>query len=271
MCYDAGMRPLCFAMGLWLATAPLYAADALADARRFYNQGQFDAAERAARDAARVPATANAARVVLGRIQLERFRRAPVPGELAGAISAFAQIDARRLEPRDRIEFSIGLGEALYLEDRFGAAAVLFNSVLDASDSLGETAHERVLDWWATAMHRQAQLRPIAERAEWYGRISTRMAAEISQDAGSTAAGYWLAAAARGSGDPDRALSEATASWVRAALARDGGVALRADLDRLVVQGILPDRAARLTVRDHTQALAGMVGEWEAFKSSWAR
>jgi hypothetical protein len=48
-------------------------------------------------------------------------------------------------------------------------------------------------------------------------------------------------------------------------------VALRADLDRLVVQGILPDRAARLTVRDNTQALSGMVGEWEAFKSSWSR
>ena len=271
MCYDAAMRPLCFAISLWLATAPLSAADSLSDARRLYNQGQFDAAERAARDAARVPATANAARVVLGRIQLERFRRAPVPGELAGAISAFAQIDARRLEPRDRIEFSIGLGEALYLEDRFGAAAALFDSVLDASQSLGDTAHERVLDWWATALDRQAQLRPITERAELYGRISTRMAAEISEDAGSTAAGYWRAAAARGSGDPDRALSEATASWVRGALARDGGVALRADLDRLVVQGILPDRAARLTVRDHAQALAGMVGEWEAFKSSWSR
>ena len=60
------MRPLCFAIGLWLATAPLHAADALSDARRFYNQGQFDAAERAAREAARVPATANAAQVVLG-------------------------------------------------------------------------------------------------------------------------------------------------------------------------------------------------------------
>jgi tetratricopeptide (TPR) repeat protein len=271
VCYDPAMRPLCFAMGLWLATAPLLAADTLSDARRFYNQGQFDAAERAAREAARLPATANAARVVLGRIQLERFRRAPVPGELAGAISAFANIDARRLDPRERIEFTIGLGEALYLEDRFGAAAALFDSVLDASQSLGEGAHERVLDWWATAVDRQAQLRPAPERAEPYGRISTRMAAEISQDAGSIAAGYWLSAAARGSGDPDRALSEATAAWVRAALARDGGVALRADLDRLVVQGILPDRAARLTVRDHPQALAGMVGEWEAFKSSWSR
>jgi hypothetical protein len=271
VCYDAAMRPLCFAIGLWLATAPLLAADALSDARRFYNQGQFDAAERAAREAARLPATANAARVVLGRIQLERFRRAPVPGELSGAISAFANIDARRLDPRERIEFAIGLGEALYLEDRFGAAAALFDSVLDTSQSLGEIAHERVLDWWATAVDRQAQLRAAPERSELYGRISTRMAAEISQDAGSIAAGYWLAAAARGGGDPDRALSEATAAWVRAALARDGGVALRADLDRLVVQGILPDRAARLNVRDHTQTLAGMVGEWEAFKSAWSR
>jgi tetratricopeptide (TPR) repeat protein len=266
------MRPLCFvALGLWLAAAPLQAADALADARRFYNQGQLDAAERAAREAARVPATADSARLVLGRIQLERYRHEPIPADLSGAISAFANLDARRLEPRERIELAIGLAEALYLEDRFGAAAALFDSVLDASHMLGETAHERVLDWWATAIDRQAQLRPVPERAALYGRIATRMTDEISQDAGSTAAGYWLAAAARGLGDPDRALSEATAAWARASLAKDGGVVLRADLDRLVVQGILPDRVARLALPDHTQALAGMMGEWEAFKSSWSR
>jgi tetratricopeptide (TPR) repeat protein len=266
------MRALCLvAMGLLLATASLHAADALSDARRFYNQGQFEAAERAAREAARVPASADAARVVLGRIQLERYRRTPVAADLSGAISAFASIDARRLEPRERVELAIGLGQALYLEDRFGAAAALFESVLNWSQSLGPVAHERVLDWWATAVDRQAQLRPPAERGEMYGRISTRMAEEISQDAGSTAAGYWLAASARGIGDLERALNEATAAWVRASLARDRGVALRADLDRLVVQGILPDRAARLTMRDNTQALAGMVGEWEAFKSSWSR
>ena len=97
------------------------------------------------------------------------------------------------------------------------------------------------------------------------------MALEISRDPGSAAAGYWLAASARGAGDPERALNEATAAWVRAALARDGGAALRADLDRLVVQGIMPDRANRLPIRDHTQAVAGMVGEWEAFKSVWSR
>jgi hypothetical protein len=266
------MRLLCFiAIGLSLSTVPAFAADALTDARRLYNLGQFDAAERAAREAARVPTTADAARVVLGRVLLERYRRQPIPADLSGAITAFANIDTRRLEPRERVELSIGFAEALYLEDRFGAAAVLFASVLDASHALGATAHERVLDWWATAIDRQAQLRPQAERAELYGRISKRMSEEISLDAGSSAAGYWLAAAARGVGDSERALNEATAAWARAALAADGGVALRADLDRLVVQGILPDRAARLTMRDHTQALAGMVGEWEAFKSSWSR
>lgn len=266
------MRPLCLiALGLWLGAAPAFAADPLGDARRLYNQKQFDAAERAAREAARVPASADAAKLVLGRIQLERYRHEPIPADLSGAISAFASVDARRLEPRERIELAIGLAEALYLEDRFGASAALFDSVLDASQLLGGTAHERVLDWWATAVDRQAQLRPPSERTEMYQRISARMSDEISLDAGSTAAGYWLAAAARGLGDPDRALNEATAAWARASLAEDGGVALRGDLDRLVVQGILPDRLARLSVRDHTQALAGMVGEWEAFKSSWSR
>src|SRR5215212_7098649 len=110
------MRQLCFAvLGVWLVAAPLAAADALSDARRLYNQGQFDAAERAARDAARVAATADAARVVLGRIQLERYRQHPIPADLTGAISAFAAVDSRRLDARERVELAIGLAEALYL------------------------------------------------------------------------------------------------------------------------------------------------------------
>lgn len=268
----AAMRWLGRSIVLLLFTAaPLYAADPLSDARRLYNQGQYDAAEQAARDAARFPATADGARVVLGRIQLERYRRTPAAADLSGAISTLREVDTRRLDGRERVELVIGFAEALYLEDRFGAASDLFESVLDESDTLGAVAHERVLDWWATSTDRYAQLKPMPERAEIYGRIATRMAQEISRDAGSQPAAYWLAASARGAGDPERALNQATAAWVRAVLARDGGVALRADLDRLVVQGILPDRANRLQVRDHTQALAGMVGEWEAFKSAWTR
>ena len=256
---------------LAVAATPLHAADALSDARRLYNQGHFDAAEQAARDAARIPATAEGARVVLGRIQLERYRRTPAAADLSGAIATLRTVDAHRLDTRERIELAIGLAEGLYLEDRFGPAAAFFESVLDDSEALGPLAHERVLDWWATSVDRQAQTRPVGDRAEIYRRVSERMAVEIAKDAGSIPAGYWLAAAARGSGDAERALDEATAAWVRAMLGRDGGVALRADLDRLVREGILPDRAARLPVRDHNQALAGMVGEWEAFKAGWTR
>jgi hypothetical protein len=263
------MRRWCvLAALLVLAAAPLHATDALSEARRLYNLGQYDAAEHAAREAVHIPATADGGRVVLGRIQLERYRRSAAPEDLADAIASLRAVDARPLDARERIELTIGLAEGLYLEDRFGAAASLFDSALDSSVALGSVAHERVLDWWATALDRQAQTRP-SERGELYGRIATRMAKEIAKDAASAAAGYWLAAAARGSGDLERALNEATAAWVRAILARDRGAALRADLDRLVVLGILPDRAARLPVRDHPQALAGMVGEWEAFKAHW--
>jgi len=256
---------------LILLAAPLYAADPLADARRLYNLGQYDAAERAARDAFRIPASAEGARVVLGRIQLERYRHSSASTDLSDAIAMLTAVDGRRLDARERIELLIGLAESLYLEDRFGAAAALFESALGPSGTLGPVAHGRALDWWATAIDRQAQNRPAAERQELYGRITERMTAEIARDPGSQPAAYWLAAAARGAGDFERALNEATAGWVRAQLAGDRGQALRADLDRLVMQGILRDRALRLPSREHTQALAGMVGEWEAFKARWTR
>jgi hypothetical protein len=257
-------------VALVLAAAPLHATDALSEARRLYNLGQYEAAERAAREAMRVPATAEGGRVVLGRIQLEKYRQTGAPEDLTEAIASLRAVDSRALDARERIELTIGLAEELYLEDRFGAAAALFDSVVDGSTLLGPAAHDRVLDWWATAVDRQAQTRAPADRGDLYARLMTRMAAEIAKDAASAPAGYWLAAAARGAGDLDRALNEATAAWVRAVLARDRGASLRADLDRLVVQGILPDRAARLPVRDHTQALAGMIAEWEAFKARWA-
>src|SRR6476661_8948330 len=167
------MRQLGFVIfALALAASPLSAADALSEARRLYNQGQYDAAEQAARDATRTPAMADGARVVLGRIQLERYRRTPAAADLSGAIATFRTVDTKRLDTRERIELAIGLAEALYLEDRFGPAAAFFESVLDDSEALGPIAHERVLDWWASAVDRQAQTRPVGERADLYRRVS---------------------------------------------------------------------------------------------------
>ncbi len=265
------MRALLLAATLLIAPAPLFSADLLAEARRLYNLGQYDAAERVARDAAANVATIDRARVVLGRIHLERYRRSGDQADLVSARTALRATDTRALDARERVELTIGLAEALYFEDRFGAAAEMFDAAIDHAAALGPGARERLLDWWATALDRLAQARQGPDRAAIFERIADRMMRELQTDPGSTPAGYWLAAAARGRGDLERALDSAAASWVRAIFARDRGLALRADLERLVVQAILPERAARLPGRDSKAALAGMIAEWDAFKARWSR
>ena len=254
-----------------LIPTSLSAQDALGEARRLYNAGQFDDAERSARAALEQPPLANSARVVLGRIQLERFRKHQTDTLLAEARAALTEVDPQALDPRERLELTLGFAETLFLEDRFQAAAQMFAPLIEPSLVLGAAAHARVLDWWATALDRHAQVLPLAERTAIYAAIGHRMQAELARDAGSVPAGYWVVASARGSGDLDGAWSAATAAWIRAVLAPDRGVVLRGDLDRLVVHAIIPERAARLSPRDPSVAHTGLLSEWEAFKASWTR
>jgi hypothetical protein len=247
------------------------AQDPLGESRRLYNSGDYDGAERAVRTALQQPATANAARVILGRIQLERFRQSALPEHLAEARTALREVDPLPLDPKERLELTIGFGETLFLEQRFAAAAEIFEPVLDTAGSLGPLAHERVLDWWATALDRYAHARPVAERPDLYARITRRMGIELARDPGLGAAGYWQVAAARARGDLDGAWSIAMAAWVRAGLARDRGAGLRGDLDRLMMQGIIPERAARIAPRDPANTITGLTNEWEAFKASWSK
>lgn len=266
------MRQFALAALLLSFAGPVNAADPVAEARRLYNLAQYEAAERLAREALMVPGRADAGRVVLGRIQLERFRRSADPVHLNEARASLRSLNPAGLDTRERVELMIGLAEALYLEDRFGASAELFESVLERSAVLGPSAHERVLDWWATAVDRQAQTLPMSERLPLYSRVFERMRAAILASPGSAAAGYWLAASLRASGKPDAAWHYAIAGWVRAALAADRGATLRADLDRLVLQAIIPELATRLAAKgDSTTARASMLSEWEAFKADWSK
>jgi hypothetical protein len=265
------LQLVAWALATTLTAAPRAEADLLAEARRLYNAGQYDAAEQTAMAAMKQPALAEGARLVLGRVHLERFRQNSDPAELTAAREALRAVDARAIEQRDRLELTIGLGESLYLADRFGPAAELFQWVLDRSVALGPIAHERLLDWWATALDRLAQGQAREAREATYLRILRRMEQELSLDPGLAPAAYWLTAAARGMGDLERAWNAAAGAWVGALLARDRGASLRADLDRLVTQAIVPERAARLQIRDSTQAAAGMLAEWEAFKANWSR
>jgi tetratricopeptide (TPR) repeat protein len=247
------------------------AADPLAEARRLYNLGQYENAAKLAREAIKLTSSAESARLVLGRIYLERFRQSAEAEDLAQASQALRMVNPEGLDRRERTEWTIGLGEALYLDERFGTAVELFERALDSQEPLGGSHRERLLDWWATALDRLALTRPRDAREPVYARIVTRMEKELAADSGSAPAAYWLAAAARGAGNLDRAWNAAMAGWVTAPLGRDHGAALRADLDRLMVQGIIPDRAVRLPPRDAKQVTAVMLSEWEAFKASWTR
>jgi len=278
MCYHPTMRSYVAAVLLLTIAGPVVAADLLAEARRLYNLGQYESAERLAREAAAIPSRADAARVVLGRIQLERFRQSADQRDLNMARESLRMVDTAPLDAAERVELAIGLAETLYFEERYGAAAQLFESVRQRSSLLGTPAHERVLDWWATSVDRQAQTRQPEERPALYARVLERMTEEIGEYPGSTAAGYWMAAAARASGDIEGAWHAALAGWLRATLADDRGAALRADLDRLVLQAIIPERASKAVKIDVParadlvkDAQAAMIAEWDTFKKAWSK
>jgi hypothetical protein len=251
-------------------SAPAAAAeDALARARSLYNLGQFDAAVQAADQARQVPGLADAADLVAARAYLERFRAGGAADDLTGARERLRRLDPRRFAARERTEFIVGLGETLYFDDAFGAASSVFDTVLLSGDPLaplGDDARARVLDWWATAIERDARPLPDAERRLVFQRIRARMIEELATHPASSAAVYWLAAAARAAGDVQAAWDAAHAGWVRAPLAADGGVALRADLDQLMQRAIIPERARALAQMPET-----LQEQWEQFKARWVK
>src|SRR5688572_13158844 len=109
-----------------LGTVPAGAADALAEARRLYNHGQYDAAAKYAHEALKVPATADSARLVLGRIHLELFRQSDNAADLVQAREALREVNVEMLEGREGAELTIGLGQCLFLEGKFGTASESF-------------------------------------------------------------------------------------------------------------------------------------------------
>jgi hypothetical protein len=104
------------------------------------------------------------------------------------------------------------------------------------------------------------------DRQVVYQRLRSRLEDELALHPASGAAAYWIAAAARAHGDLQGAWDAAQAGWVRAPLAADHGAALRADLDRLVVRVIIPERARVLA-----QAPETLRAEWEKFKTRWMK
>lgn len=243
------------------------AQNSVARARAAYNAGQFDQAIAAAREAAAAPATANAAALVLSRALLGRFRVIRAPGDLEQARAALRTIDADRLSPADYGEYLVAQGLSLYLDGCadgcYGGAAEMFAMALPRATDPVE--RERVFEWWAAALDRQALYgAPETDRAAIYRRLLEGAAAELIKTDGSLSPSYWLCAAARGTGDLERAWGAAVAGWTRAAGFGERGQTLRADLDRFVRDVLLPERA-RLEA-DPPVAYTRLLAQWDEIK-----
>ncbi|PYR65979.1 MAG: hypothetical protein DMF88_17930 [Acidobacteria bacterium] len=246
------------------AAGTAYAADPpLARARTLYNAADYDGAIAAAAMARAQANTADAAALVEARARLERFRRGGDAMDLAGAREALNATRPALLSARDQVDYLIGLGQSLYLAGLFGSAAELFDTSLERSAVLPERDRQMLLDWWATALDRDAQSSPPERRARLAARIAGRMDEELRRDPGSVPANYWLAVAARASGDLDTAWDAAVGAWVRATLG-PASMQLRADIDRLVMEVLIPERA-----RVRRETADALRSQWNQVKEEW--
>jgi hypothetical protein len=254
-----------------VVSSPAAAAEpaSLAKARGLYNAGNYDGAIDAANVARRQPVYADTAALVIARSHLERYRQHADPQDLATARETLTMIEAASLSPRDQVDLFIGLGQTLYLGEVFGAAAELFDTALTRGTQLSTADRRQLLDWWATSLDRDAQAQPAEHRGRVFERIISRMEDELRLDPANPVANYWLASAARSDGDPDRAWDAAIAAWVRSSLSPSTAEALRADLDRLVAQALIPERARLRQARDQQDTTATLRAEWDLVKSQW--
>ena len=106
----------------------------LENARALYNDGQFDEVDRRGDGARRASQrSAPSATLIIARSRLERFRRLGDPQELAAARQELRSLNPRSLAPQEAIEWQIGLGTALFLEDQAGPAAEIFTAVIPSA------------------------------------------------------------------------------------------------------------------------------------------
>jgi hypothetical protein len=249
--------------------------EALIRARQFYNDQKYDAAIAAASEARGLPGAGSAAALVLARAHLERYRQTADAADLVAARDALSAVRAAELSAREQSELFVGLGESLYLDGCadgcYSGAAELFDLAMGRAEAAAaEDARDTIFEWWAGALDRQAQFGLEAERKPIYSRILARAESELRRRDTSVVAAYWLAAAARGTGDFERAWGAAVAGWVRAPYLGTRGVALRADLDRFVIQVLLPERARQLAGDgDPRPVFERLLAQWLEVKAKY--
>jgi hypothetical protein len=266
-------RGVMLALTLVIAAPPLVFAQSaradLAKARTLYNQRQFDEAIAAATQARRQQDVADMAAIVLARAHLERYRERADPSDLGAAREALSAVRATSLDARDQVELILALGQSLFLEDDFGAAAEMLESGLERAASADPALADAMMEWWGSAIERLAGTMSRDPRHALFRRLFAGARDELARHPTSAAAIYWTAAALRGAGELERAWDAAVAGWVRARLLGEKSAALRTDLDRLVLQGIVPDRVRHLVSEQQAGAESQLKADGELVKEKW--
>ena len=263
----SGMRTAIMVAGAVLACIVSVQAQEsreLSEARVSYNAFDFDRAISLAAAARQDPVEADAASVLIARAYLGRYDQGTDPIDLSFAREALASVNASQLNRVDRAAWLVGFGQILYLDGRPGVAAEVFETALAITPDMPAADERTLLDWWATALDREAFSSTPRRRVELGEQIGTRMLAELAVSPGGAVPNYWLVASARTAGQFERAWDSAAAAWIRSRLDPASAPRLRDDLDRLVVEGIVPGLA-------RARADAGLEGDVETLLEAWAR
>ncbi len=269
--------PLCgllFFFFFFFAAQATAAESEIDRARQLYNQGLFDQAIAAADALRGNPRLAASAALVAARARLERFRHAGDPQDLTAARGALVALQPAALSPQETVEWQIGIGEALVLEDELGPASEIFGSVLAvARPHLPPSDLEKLIDWWAGTASRYAETLTGAGRAAEFTELLASLKPMGAAVVPSRAAMYWSVVAERGAGDFDAAWNAAVAAWIRAGSV-PAGDRLRSDLNRFVTETLIPERAQAHTGErfDRRATIAGieaMTGEWRSLIARW--
>jgi hypothetical protein len=263
---------LCGWLVLLLLTTPgppILAQDLVVSARERYNEKKYDDAIELAGQAWRETRSTGAS-LVLARSRLERFRLGGDASDLDAARDLLRVTDPRTLSVPERSEWELGLAASLYLHGTYGPASEILDRLLREGVIAGAD-RERLVDWWASAVDRAGHQLDLEQRTRAYDRLAQRLESELARNPASSAATYWLIEAVRGTGDLQRAWNLGVAGWVRAG---SGNTGLRDDIDRLLLQGVIPDLAVSRTELpvdspDTIAAMAQLALEWEAIKAQW--
>ena len=269
-----GTRSAAVAVLLLLCPALAAAQSDLERARTLYNAGQYDESIAAAEIAKSKPAAEPSATLIAARSRLERFRQKSDPEDLGAARAALVSLKPRTLAPQEVIEWQIGIGTALFLENQPGPAAEMFATVLPtARGRLSAAEYDKLVEWWASTVARVAESQSGPARKEAYGAMLSAVRGELERSPLSWPAAYWLVVAARGAGDLEGAWNAAVTGWIRAG-SQPEDEHLRGDLDRFVTQTLIPERAQartgqRLDARATQAEIATLTEQWRALTELW--